>query len=127
MVLTATAVSMMAGKTHAHAGGVPVWISRSRRVRKAEHECARTDGGNRGYGPAVNPAGGSGTDGEGDAVHGGEESDGRHSSGTDLYDDAWDVGQHRVRDIADEADRGRADQEVPEEPDSTVVVPGSSG
>ena len=34
MVLTATAVSMIAGKIHAHAGGVPVWISRSRRARK---------------------------------------------------------------------------------------------
>ena len=33
-VLTATAVSMIAGNIHAHAGGVPVWISRSRRVRK---------------------------------------------------------------------------------------------
>jgi hypothetical protein len=27
-------VSMIAGNSHAHAGGVPVWISRSRRVRK---------------------------------------------------------------------------------------------
>jgi hypothetical protein len=34
MVLTATAVSMITGKIAAHAGDVPVSISRSRRARK---------------------------------------------------------------------------------------------
>ena len=63
---------------------------------EAEHECARTDDCNSRDSPAVNPAGCSGTDGEGDAVHGGEESDGRHGGCTDLDGDAWDVGQHRV-------------------------------
>ena len=58
----------------------------------------------------------------GDAVHG-EESDGRHSGGTDLDDDGRDVRPHGMRDVADEAHRGRADQEAPEEPDSTTVGP----
>ena len=81
---------------------------------EAEHECARTDDCNRRDSPAVNPAGRSGTDGEGDAVDGGEKDDGRHSGGTNLDDDARDVRQHRMRDVADQADRGRTDQEAPE-------------
>ncbi|MDT5058823.1 MAG: hypothetical protein QOF66_7189 [Mycobacterium sp.] len=51
--------------------------------QEAHGECACADGCDCADRPAVNPAGRSGTDGEGDAVHGGEESDGRHSSGTD--------------------------------------------
>jgi hypothetical protein len=62
----------------------------------------------------------NGADGEGDAVHGGQESDGWQGGGTDLDDDAWHVRQHGMRDVADESDRGRPDQEAPEEPDSTV-------
>jgi hypothetical protein len=48
-------------------------------------------------------------DREGYPVHGDQQSDGRHCRGTDLDDDAWDAGQHSVRDVPDEADRGRAD------------------
>jgi hypothetical protein len=46
---------------------------------------------------------------------------GGHSGGTDLDDDAWEVRQHRMRDIADEADHGRADQETPEEANGPAV------
>ena len=89
-----------------------------RQETHGERACA--DGGNSADRPAVNPAGRSRTDGEGNAVHGGEKGDGRHSGGTDLDHNARDVRQYGMRDAADQADRGRADQEAPEESDSTV-------
>ena len=91
--------------------------------QEAHRERAYADGRNSADRPAVNPAGRSRTDSEGDAVHGGEQCDGRDSGGTDLDDDPWQVRQHRVCDVADEADRGRADQQAPEEPDRPAVVP----
>jgi hypothetical protein len=50
-------------------------------------------------------------------VHGGEQRNGRDSGSTDLDDDRRHVQQHSVCDVADQADRGRADQQTPEEPD----------
>jgi hypothetical protein len=73
--------------------------------------------------PAVNPAGCPCADGEGDAVHGSKESYRWHSRGTDLNNDARDVRQHGVRDVADEANYSRPDQEAPKEPDSAAVIP----
>jgi hypothetical protein len=87
------------------------------RERANPDDCNSTDR------PAINPAGRPCTDGEGDAVHGGEEGDGRHSGGTDLDDDARKIRQYRMRDVAKEADGGHADQKAPEEPDGTTVVP----
>jgi hypothetical protein len=66
--------------------------------QKTDGERTYTDGRNSTDGPAVNPAGCSRTDREGDAVHGGEESDGGHGGRTDLDDDVRDVRQHCVRD-----------------------------
>jgi hypothetical protein len=57
-------------------------------------ECTYTDGCNSADRPAVYPARCSRPDGEGDAMHGGEQGDGRHCGGTDLDDDVWDVRQH---------------------------------
>jgi hypothetical protein len=48
-------------------------------------------------------------------VHSGQDSDGWHGSGTDLDNEGWDVGQHRMGDVADEAHQGGPDQEGPEE------------
>lgn len=45
-VLTATAVSMIAGKIHAVAELYPMTRIRSRSARKAHGECAYADGGN---------------------------------------------------------------------------------
>jgi len=90
---------------------------------EAHHECSQTDECRRGNRPKVNPARAPCPDGEGDAVHGGEEGDGRHCGGTDLDGDARKVWEHRMRDVAEQADRGRPDQKAPEEADSTMVVP----
>lgn len=50
----------------------------------------------------------------GDAMHSSRQRDGRHSGGTDLDGYGRQVRQDGVRDVADEADRGRADQQAPE-------------
>jgi hypothetical protein len=47
-------------------------------------------------------------------VHGGEQRNGMDSGITDLDDDARDVRQRGVRDVANEADGGRANQQAPE-------------
>ncbi|MGB6516184.1 hypothetical protein [Mycobacterium sp.] len=68
--------------------GAPGEDTDSQGERTYTDRCNGTDG------QAVNPAGRSRTDGEGDTVHGGQESDGRHSRGTDLDDDmrGWTAG-----------------------------------
>ena len=123
MVLTATAVSMMRGENRCRCRAVPDDSHQIAQRQETHGECAYADGCDSADRPAVNPAGRSRTDGQGDAVHGGKEGDGRHSGGTDLDDDAWDVRQDRVHDVADETDHGGPDQEAPEEPDSTGMVP----
>jgi hypothetical protein len=55
-------------------------------------------------------------------MHGGQESDGRHSGGTDLDDYVRYVGQHRMSDVANETHQGRPDQYAPEVADSAAVV-----
>ena len=85
-------------------------------------KCACADGCNRADRPTVNPAGCSRTDGEGDAVYGCQESDRRHSGSTDLDDDARNVWQHGVSDVADKADRGRADEKARRLPRRSVAA-----
>jgi hypothetical protein len=91
--------------------------------QEAQSERSDADGCNSTDRPAVNPAGCSCTDCEGDAVHGSQERDGSRSGSTDLDDDGWKARQDRVHHISHEADRRRTDQEAPEEADRPAVVP----
>jgi hypothetical protein len=61
------------------------------------------------------------TNGECDAVHGGQKGDGRHRGGTDLDADARDKREHRVSDVAEQTDEARADEQAPEESDGLLV------
>ena len=120
MVLTATAVSMMAGKAHAVVELYPMASIRSRSARKLTANAPAPMAAVAADRPAINPPRRSRPDCEGDAVHGGQEGDGWHSGGANLDDDSRQVRQHCVRDVADEADRGRTDEKAPEESDGTV-------
>ncbi|MGO9381176.1 MAG: hypothetical protein ACLP4W_03555 [Mycobacterium sp.] len=90
--------------------------------QETQSERTNADGCNGTDHPAVDRAGSPTPNGKRNAVHGTKQCDGRHRRGDELDDDVWDVGQHRVRDVACEADCGRADQEPPEEPDRPAVV-----
>jgi hypothetical protein len=82
--------------------------------QKTHGESAYTDGGNTANRTAVDPAGCPRTDGESDAVHGGEESNWWHGGCTDLDDYVWHVRQHGVGDVADQIDQVGPNQEAPE-------------